>query len=485
MTTRTALALLLLGACRGEPDGTKPDPEPGDDTGVVDPGPECGELPEAPFPTERIGGFTASEDFVFDAEGHIISIDDAGNLIRQDREGNKTVIVPNVGEAAGMSMLPNGDIVLANVSQGTVDRVTPDGDTSRLTTGIAYPNGLAVDSAGIVYVSEHSAGRIRRIDPETGDYDIIADGLLNPNGLGFSPDEQTLYVNSFGGSTVHALTRQGEGFSAPALHSTIESGPDYDDPCGELAEGDACYLPEAGIGACIAGACTQTPDTAACDGLAEGDACATTFQGEAVDSTCQPGDDGLYCPRIPGPLIAKCEDKNIYDECRPSGPGSYGWCAPTWEGVMACIDYEALWSGAEGACADAAEGDACTVDLHTAPYQATCQPGEEWGFGGLACLGGPLLGEMYGGLDGLDVDACGNVYVTEYVTGVVYRIAEGETEAEPILELDAFWIPNLHWGSGQGGWEADRLYVMNRDDDSIFEVQIGVEGRDLPHMSGE
>ncbi|MTV80982.1 SMP-30/gluconolactonase/LRE family protein, partial [Streptococcus pneumoniae] len=36
--------------------------------------------------------------------------------------------------------------------------------------------------------------QVYRFDPETGDIRVVADGFGRPNGLCFSPDEQTMYI---------------------------------------------------------------------------------------------------------------------------------------------------------------------------------------------------------------------------------------------------------------------------------------------------
>lgn len=467
---------------QARPDGS--DGSDGSDSGASDTGEpalECDSLPAPPYTPEKLRGFTRSEDFVFDAEGHIISIDNSGNLVRQSHGGAKEVMVPRVGEVAGMGMLPNGDIVLAQVERGAVQRITADGSTFNLATGIDYPNGITVDSAGMVYVSEHIRGRIRQIDPETETSTIIATGLVYPNGLAFSPDESVLYVNSFGGGTVHAIERGADGFSAASTISTVDSGPEYIDPCETLDLGAECGLESGGLGACTDAGCTENPDLTACEGLSVGDACTTSRGGAPFESVCSEAGTDLVCPRIPASLVEPCRGSDPWAECDP-GAGDFGWCDPTWEGVLACQDYFALTDQMSEACSEAERGDPCSVDMPAAPFVAACEAGSVIGLSGLVCAGGPLFYGVYGGLDGLDVDACGNVYVTEFVTGLVYRVPPEGGVAEPVISIESGWIPNLHWGSGVGGWSRELLYVMDRDDDSVHAVDVGIHGRDLAHL---
>jgi sugar lactone lactonase YvrE len=84
-------------------------------------------------------------------------------------------------------------------------------------------------------------------------------------------------------------------------------------------------------------------------------------------------------------------------------------------------------------------------------------------------------GFQSGGLDGIGVDECGYVYVAEYTTGVIYRITPaGETSV--LANVPSFWIPNIKWGRGLGGFERNVMYVADRDQASLFAMQINREG---------
>jgi len=85
-----------------------------------------------------------------------------------------------------------------------------------------------------------------------------------------------------------------------------------------------------------------------------------------------------------------------------------------------------------------------------------------------------------GGFDGINVDACGNVYITEFTTGKVYRVSPDGLQATEVADLPSFWIPNLRWGVGVGGWDEDTLYVADRDQGRIFAIEVGIPGK--PHI---
>ena len=107
----------------------------------------------------------------------------------------------------------------------------------------------------------------------------------------------------------------------------------------------------------------------------------------------------------------------------------------------------------DGTCAD----DPYGPDL-------VCDPG--WG-GGYT---------FEGGLDGVQVDACGYVWVTEYTLGYVWRFPPTGGDPELAVETGTFWIPNMHWGNGIGGWDTKTMYMQDRFTDELLVIPIGLPG---------
>ncbi len=463
----------------------------GDDTGGStgeDPGPDCSVLPDVEDDSERYNGFTGAEDFAFDDEGYAVSVDENGNLIAEDIEGDGTVVLPGLGYTAGTRYLPDGSLVVARVDRGTLVRVTEEGSKEPFLTGLSYPNGVETDLDGFVYVAEHDAGRVRRVDPDTGEYEIIAEGLTNPNGLRFSTDWQTLFVNSFGGGTVHAITRDGDEWTTELFGSLPGIDREYPLPCDDKDSGDTCTMIGGGFGTCAADdegelACSWDPDTTTCAESELGDACtSTTVEGTTVESACAEdiGGGDLVCPVIEADRVSACEGRPEWGSCTiESGKG---YCVNTWEDVRVCIT-QAEYNGAyQGTCTNSSpEGELCTSDYPAGPWEGTCI---DYG-GANYCQPYGTNWSQEGGLDGINVDECDNVYVTEYITGKIWRFpAEGSPdgeEAEAIFELSSEWIPNLRWGTGIGGWKADRLYVMDRMAGRMFELDVGLSGGEVAY----
>jgi len=279
------------------------------DTGTPTTGPDCSVPPPTPVTYQTINFFDTAEDFDIDGDGYLGTID-AGNLVGTNMAGDRKLIVSNLtGGSAGTRILANGDWVVADVGAGALKLYeVATGVKRTLLAGLAYPNGVEVDSDDYVYVAENSGARLRWVHSVTGDSGTIANNLVQPNGVILSPDEQTIYVGSFGGGVVYAIDRV-----APNSQDWTNQRVLYE---------------------------TQGPD---------------------------------------------------------------------------------------------------------------------------------------GGFDGINVDICGNVYITEFTTGKIYRISPDGQDTALVVDLPSFWIPNMRWGHGIDGWETDVLYVSGFSE--IYALDMGIVGK--------
>lgn len=80
-----------------------------------------------------------------------------------------------------------------------------------------------------------------------------------------------------------------------------------------------------------------------------------------------------------------------------------------------------------------------------------------------------------GHLDGLARDACGHLYVADYEGHRLLRLREDGGE-EVLIDRtdDGSFLPGLRFGSGRGGFEADRLYLPEPDTRTVWELEVGV-----------
>jgi len=94
-----------------------------------------------------------------------------------------------------------------NPRTGQVDTLVDSWDGLRLNS----PNDVVVRRDGTIWFTDPSYGHLQgfrpepqagdyvyRFDPRSGRLSVVADGFDKPNGLAFSPDEQTLYVTDSG-----------------------------------------------------------------------------------------------------------------------------------------------------------------------------------------------------------------------------------------------------------------------------------------------
>lgn len=295
---------------------------------------------------ETIMGFTGAEDFAFDEFGNAVSLDPNGNLVRQSRYGEEEYWAPAVtwGGGAGVAFLPNGDLIVSDGGSNLM-RVTASGGVETILSGLEYPNGVDVDLEGFVYVSEQNAGRVRRVDPDGGAYEVIATGLNNPNGLAFSPDYQTLFCGSFGSGIVYAITRgeDGEWTSREFARTPGAPGDPAKDACIGLQAGAPCYTWGSGE-VCTEtdlGLVCMTPDP--CGAADLGDECVTASDENGL---CADQGGSLVC----NPCAGAQEDAPCTDaEGRP------GACQPDpEEGSLFCI--------APSPCDGLEENDVCIDD---------------------------------------------------------------------------------------------------------------------------
>jgi len=97
-------------------------------------------------------------------------------------------------------------------NQSSVFRIRKDNDqtqTELITTGLRNPTGVAVDTNGRTYVTEHIADGTLIAIETNGDSRVVKSGLNYPAGLAFAPD-QSLYLAEHGrGRVLHLIPDNG------------------------------------------------------------------------------------------------------------------------------------------------------------------------------------------------------------------------------------------------------------------------------------
>jgi hypothetical protein len=152
-----------------------------------------------------------------------------------------------------------------------------------------------------------------------------------------------------------------------------------------------------------------------------------------------------------------------------------------------------------------AEGQATAPEMWGSIYVGKDEPPDSDGLTDIESTGGeepqggggPLLdigtppeppepGEHLAGIDSMGVDACGNVYLTEYYTRSLYGISRNGGEGVQMVSwidpsIDEEYAHGFAWGSGIGGWNETSIYLAQPYAiNTVIEIDLGIESKPMP-----
>ena len=194
--------------------------------GVLANNPKVYDLVASSVQVEKIAtGFTFTEGPIWHPDGYLLFSDMPADVRRKwtEAEGIVEVMKP-ANKCNGMTLDADLNLIVCEHWTSHVVRaaLNPDGtEASREVIASHYgdeelnsPNDVVVKSDGSIYFSDPTYGRmdvygnprelemdvqgVYRIPPGGGELQRLADDFQQPNGLCFSPDESTLYVNDSG-----------------------------------------------------------------------------------------------------------------------------------------------------------------------------------------------------------------------------------------------------------------------------------------------
>jgi sugar lactone lactonase YvrE len=135
-----------------------------------------------------------SRPFDFDSSGDVILVGPTtNNLFRASiQEGRISVLVGGPGNSYGLAVGPSGDLYLGAsnefpVEDGSVLRISSDGEMSEYVTGFTTIKDILFDEEGNMYVSDvdyggEGGGRIVKITPE-GTATVLFSGFYDLNNM--------------------------------------------------------------------------------------------------------------------------------------------------------------------------------------------------------------------------------------------------------------------------------------------------------------
>jgi gluconolactonase len=235
--------------------------------GVVANNPKVYDLVASSVKVEQLAtGFTFTEGPVWHPDGYLLFSDMPMDVRRKWSEADGIVeVMKPANKCNGMTFDADLNLIVCEHWTSQVVRATLNADgteASRVAIASHYdgkelnsPNDIVVRSDGSIYFSDPTYGRmdvfgnpreqdldfqgVYRIPAGGGDVTLLVDDFTQPNGLCFSPDERTLYVND---SSVLHIRRfdVGDDGSISGGEVILDGIGDPDDFAGGICDGMKC-----------------------------------------------------------------------------------------------------------------------------------------------------------------------------------------------------------------------------------------------------
>lgn len=149
------------------------------------------------------------------------SLGNGNSVTRIHPDGTQDVLVSGLGRAlAGNDVDSQGNLIQVGFRSNEVYRIDPGtGDTEVIAT-VVGPVGVAIDGDDVIYVTQCQFNKIFRIEPDTSLTEIATDGgMACPNGMDFGHDGALYIVNNSDGG-MYRVGLDGE----VSLFATIPGG---------------------------------------------------------------------------------------------------------------------------------------------------------------------------------------------------------------------------------------------------------------------
>jgi len=172
----------------------------------------------------------------FDSQGNLFVCNRwDGFIARITPDGRSSLYVSTGGKPNGARFHQNGQLFIADIGRREILAANPDGSLEVMVSDyqgepLLGPNDLIFDRNGTLYFTDpglgdlDTPGRVFRWTPE-GTLTLLVDGLLYPNGLALSPNEDALVVAPTGSNNVLCFPLLEEGrLGQPEVIVQFEGG---------------------------------------------------------------------------------------------------------------------------------------------------------------------------------------------------------------------------------------------------------------------
>lgn len=205
---------------------------------------------------------------VFDGAGNLWVPNAGGDtVIRFDPDGNGTVVIPEIDTPSGLLLMPDGSLLISQYDQARISRWTEEGGLETWLQGgfISSPVGMQLDGEGNVYIANFTNGTVIRRTPE-GQLAQIAD---IPGWLGFiALAGDYLYLTAYQQQRIYRTALDGSGtqvWAGSGLQGQVDGPVNeawFHQPNGIVASptGDTLYVSDYGTRSLrrITGVASQT-----------------------------------------------------------------------------------------------------------------------------------------------------------------------------------------------------------------------------------
>ena len=207
--------------------------------GVIANNPKVYDLVASSVEVEKLAtGFTFTEGPIWHPDGYLLFSDMPADVRRKwTQDGGVVEVMRPANKCNGMTLDADLNLIVCEHWTSHLVRATLNQDgteASRETIASHYdgkelnsPNDVVVKSDGSIYFTDPTYGRMevfgnpREQDLDfqgvyvlpggSGDPQLLVDDFDQPNGLCFSPDEKTLYVNDSGSLNIRAFDVRADG----------------------------------------------------------------------------------------------------------------------------------------------------------------------------------------------------------------------------------------------------------------------------------